>query len=240
MDLQSLATREEVADAAAEFIRAQAQQAISVRNRFSLALSGGSTPWRMLDKLTQYDLPWDKIDVLQVDERVAPDADTDRNLTHIRRRFTDRVAILPDRVHAMPVWLDNLDDAAYRYEKLLSEICGTPPVIDLIHLGLGIDGHTASLLPGDPVLNSVDRDVDIARTGDKRIRMTLTYPIINRARHILWFVTGREKAATLTRLIQRDDAIPAGRISQDQAVIITDIALASPISINARESSFNA
>jgi 6-phosphogluconolactonase len=200
-------------------------RAIDERGRFTLALSGGSTPWLMLDHLARLDLPWDRFHVVQVDERVAPDGDAERNLTHIKAQFTSRVAIPPGQVYAMPVLEENLDAAALNYMHTLQGLAGTPAILDLVHLGLGGDGHTASLFPGNPVLGSLARDVDIARLEQQRIRMTLTYPVINRARNILWLISGADKAGMLQRLIAQDPSIPAGRVSQDQATIITDIPL---------------
>jgi 6-phosphogluconolactonase len=219
----SLASPPEAARAAAERIGASAVQAVRERRQFLLALSGGSTPWLMMNCLARLELPWERFHVFQVDERVAPDGDPERNLTHIQAQLTNRVAIPPSQVYAMPVLCENLDAAAKSYMEVLRTVAGTPATLDLVHLGLGTDGHTASLLPGDPVLDSLDRDVDIARTGYQRMRMTLTYPVINRARNILWLITGTEKASMLHRLTSKDSSIPAGRVSHDRATIITDI-----------------
>jgi 6-phosphogluconolactonase len=222
---QGLTSPREVARAAAQHIGTCALRAIQERGQFSLALSGGSTPWLMLNHLARLDLPWDRFHVFQVDERVAPDGDAERNLTHIKDQFTGLVAIPPHQVHAMPVLEENLDAAANKYMHTLRGIAGMPAILDLVHLGLGGDGHTASLFPGSPLLDSLARDVDIARVEHQRIRMTLTYPAINRARNILWLISGADKAGMLQRLISQDHSIPAGRVSQDQATIFTDISL---------------
>jgi 6-phosphogluconolactonase len=214
-----------VASAAAGHIAGCAMQAIDERGRFTLALSGGSTPWLMLNHLARMDLPWDRFHIVQVDERVAPNGDAERNLTHIKAQFTIRVAIPPGQVYAMPVLEENLDAAASHYMHTLQGLAGMPAILDLVHLGLGGDGHTASLFPGNPVLDSLTRDVDIARVEQQRVRMTLTYPVINRARNILWLISGADKAGMLQRLIAQDHSIPAGRVSQDQATIFTDISL---------------
>jgi 6-phosphogluconolactonase len=127
----------------------------------------------------------------------------------------------------MPVESPDLEAAAAQYALTLQEIAGSPPVLDLAHLGLGPDGHTASLVPGDPVLDVTDADV--AATGrayQGRRRMTLTYPILNRSRRILWLVTGSEKVAMLARLRTGDRSIPAGRVSQDRALVLADRAAA--------------
>jgi len=223
--LRSLNSSAEVAKAAAAHIATCALQAIDERGGFSLALSGGSTPWPMLKQLALLDLPWEHFHIVQVDERVAPDGDAERNLTHILEQFVGQVAIPPGQVYAMPVLEENLDAAARTYAHTLRGLAGTPAVLDLIHLGLGGDGHTASLFPGNPLLDSLDTDVAIARVEHQRIRMTLTYPIINRARNILWLVSGADKAGMLRRLTLKDTSIPAGRVSQNQAIVFTDISL---------------
>src|SRR5437762_911178 len=176
----------------------------------------------MLRTLADEEVPWDNVHVVQVDERVAPAGHPDRNLTHLRESLLDRVPLRPEQVHAMPVEAPDLEAAAERYARTLVAIAGSPPVLDLVHLGLGPDGHTASLVPGDPVLNVTAKDVAVTGVYQGRRRMTLTYPIINRARRILWLVTGDEKAGMLLRLRQGDPSIPAGRIRQDQAVIFAD------------------
>jgi 6-phosphogluconolactonase len=127
-----------------------------------------------------------------------------------------------EQIHAMPVESPDLDDAAKRYAKTLQEIAGSPPVLDLAHLGLGPDGHTASLVPGDPVLDVTDADVALTGIYQDRRRMTLTYPMLNRARRILWLVTGSDKVDALARLGAGDASIPAGRIQRDQALVLAD------------------
>jgi len=175
----------------------------------------------MLRALADEDLPWPAIYVAQVDERVAPSGHPDRNLTHLRESLLEHAPLKPDQVLAMPVELPDLEAAAAEYAEALRALAGAPPVLDLVHLGLGPDGHTASLVPGDAVLNVSDRDVAI--TGPYRgwPRMTLTYPVLNRARRVLWLVTGSDKAAMLPRLLAGDPSIPAGRVAQDRAVLLT-------------------
>ena len=131
----------------------------------------------------------------------------------------------------MTVESTDLEAAAERYASMLEEIAGSPPVLDLVHLGLGSDGHTASLVPGDPALKVADRDVAITGVYQGRQRMTLTYPMINRSRNILWVVTGAEKVAMLKRLRDADASIPAGRIRQDQALILADRAAAGEVEL---------
>jgi 6-phosphogluconolactonase len=227
MEIRQCQTPEDVAVAGANFISARAAEAIADRGQFTLALSGGSTPWVMLGKLAEYDLPWDRFKIFQVDERVAADGDPERNLVHIQNDFAGRIALPAENLFAMPVVSDDLEQAASRYQETMSEVAGEPPVLDVIHLGLGGDGHTASLVPGDPVLDESERDVAITDTYSGRRRMTLTYPIINRARSIMWLITGDGKADMLNRLIHGDVDIPAGRISQQQATVIADAAALS-------------
>jgi 6-phosphogluconolactonase len=227
MEIRQCNSAADVATAGAAFIDARAKEAIGERGQFTIALSGGSTPWVMLRELARHDLPWEQIRIFQVDERVAPYVDAQRNLVHIKENFADQVSLPAANLYAMPVTGINLEEGAGRYERELINLAGQPPVLDLVHLGLGGDGHTASLVPGDPVLAISDRDV--ATTGEYggRQRMTLTYPIINRARHILWLITGEGKAQMLERLIEADHDIPAGRISQQQATVVADAAALS-------------
>jgi 6-phosphogluconolactonase len=158
---------------------------------------------------------------------VAPAGDPDRNLTHLRESLLDRTPLRPEQVHAMPVEQADLEAAATRYARTLQEVAGSPPVLDLAHLGLGPDGHTASLVPGDPVLGVTDWDVAVTGVYQGRRRMTLTYPILNRSRRVLWLVTGGGKADMLVRLRDGDKTIPAGRVRQDQALVLADQAAAA-------------
>ena len=147
----------------------------------------------------------------QVDERVAPAGHADRNLTHLDESLA-AAPLDPGRIHAMPVEAPDLEAAAARYAARLEQIAGAPPVLDVVHLGLGQDGHTASLVPGDAVLDVTNADVGLTGMYQGRRRMTLTYPILNRARRVLWIVTGSDKTASLGRLLDGDRAIPAGRV----------------------------
>jgi 6-phosphogluconolactonase len=222
MQIEVQADADTVARRAASIIAAEARTAVAARGRFVLAISGGHTPWVMLRALADEDVPWPGVHLFQVDERVAPLGHPDRNLTHVRESLLERVALPSDHVHAMPVEADDLQSAAARYAQSLQQIGGTPAVLDLVHLGLGPDGHTASLVPGDPVLDVVDRDVAATGVYQGRRRMTLTYPIIDRSRRILWLVTGAEKAPMLVRLRAGDPSIPAGRVEREQALVLAD------------------
>jgi 6-phosphogluconolactonase len=174
-------------------------------------------------------VPWKSVQVVQVDERVAPAGDPDRNLTHLYGSLLDHAPLRREQIHAMPVESPDLEAAAKRYALTLQEIAGSPPVLDLVHLGLGPDGHTASLVPGDAVLNVTDSDVALTGVYQGRRRMTLTYPILNRARRILWLVTGKDKVSALTRLREGDVSIPAGRVQRDNAVVLADQAAAAQL-----------
>jgi 6-phosphogluconolactonase len=222
MKVQILADADAVAQAAAEFIAAEARTVVAARGRFVMAVSGGRTPWQMLRALANETVPWKDMHVVQVDERVAPAGDPDRNLTHLRQSLLEHAPLPPEQIHAMPVEEKDLEAAATNYARLLQQIAGSPPVLDLAHLGLGPDGHTASLVPGDPVLAVTDRDVALTGIYQRHRRMTLTYPMLNRSRRILWLATGPEKAEMLMRLRTGDISIPAGRIRQDVALVLAD------------------
>jgi 6-phosphogluconolactonase len=176
----------------------------------------------MLRALADEEMPWPGVHVVQVDERVAPAGDPDRNLTHLRESLLAHSPLRPEQIHAMPVEATDLEAASSRYALTLQEIAGAPSVLDLAHLGLGPDGHTASLVPGDPVLEITGADVALTGVYQGRRRMTLTYPVLNRSRRIVWLVTGREKAAMLARLCEGDSSIPAGRIRREQALVLAD------------------
>jgi 6-phosphogluconolactonase len=181
----------------------------------------------MLRALANEDVPWPDVHVVQVDERVAPAGDPQRNLTHLHESLLEHAPLPPAQIHAMPVEAADLVVAAAAYARMLNTIAGTPPVLDLVHLGLGPDGHTASLVPNDPVLDVTDTDVALTGTMYQgRRRMTLTYPMLNRARRVLWLVTGEEKVPMLARLMRGDRSIPAGRVNTDRAMVLADRAAA--------------
>jgi 6-phosphogluconolactonase len=204
-----------LATTAATFVAERAREAVERHGRFGFAVSGGRTPWAMFGALRRFDLPWSSFDVYQVDERIAPAGDQTRNLTHL-------LAALPEGpdVHPMPVEDEDLEAAATRYANEL------PARFDLIHLGLGADGHTASLVPGDPVLEATDRLVAITAPYQGERRMTLTFPALERAVNVMWLVEGADKAATLRRLLGRDPTLPAGRVAVPSQVVFADRAAA--------------
>ena len=229
MKIDTLPDADSVARAGAAFTAAEARVAVAARGRFIMAVSGGRTPWTMLRALADEPMPWADVHVVQVDERVAPDGDPDRNLTHLRETLLAHCPLVPAQVHAMPVESSDLEAASELYALTLREIAGSPAVLDLAHLGLGPDGHTASLVPGDPVLDVAGADVALTAIYQGRRRMTLTYPALNRSRRIFWLVTGHDKADMLTRLIDGDRSIPAGRISRQQSVVLADAEAAAHV-----------
>jgi 6-phosphogluconolactonase len=216
LEVEILPDSPAVAERGAEVVAAAAAEAIAERGRFALAVSGGRTPWAMFEALYGR-MPWEKVTIFQVDERIAPEGDPDRNLTQLQRSLPPGGAA---DVRPLPVWAEDLETAAAVYAEAL------PERLDLVHLGLGPDGHTASLVPGDPVLEVADRDVAVTGEYQGRRRMTLTYPALNRARQILWLVTGDDKVDALARLRAGDESIPAGRVSSDSALVVADAAAA--------------
>jgi 6-phosphogluconolactonase len=222
MKIEIFQDADAVAQEAAKFIAAEARAAVAEHGRFIMAVSGGHTPWVMLRALANEHVPWDKLHLFQVDERVAPAGHPDRNLTHLRESLLSHAPLPEEQVFPMPVEANDLQQAAAEYAAVLSNIAGSPPVLDLVHLGLGPDGHTASLVPGDPVLEISSADVGITGIYQKRQRMTLTYPVLNRSRRVLWVATGSEKLAMLARLRKADPSIPAGRVDQERALVLAD------------------
>jgi 6-phosphogluconolactonase len=222
MKIEILDNADLVAQQAASVIAEEARRSVSLRGCFIMAVSGGKTPWKMLRALAGQDVPWEEMHILQVDERIAPEGDADRNLTHLLESLSAQVPLLRERIHAMPVDEKDPEMAASHYARTINSIAGSPAIIDLVHLGLGPDGHTASLIPGDTVLDVTDKDVSTTGIYLGRKRLTLTFPVINRARMILWLITGREKNEMLQRLLENDQSIPAGRISQEHSLILAD------------------
>jgi 6-phosphogluconolactonase len=218
--LQVLADADAVAARGAELIAARARAAVSERGAFSVAVSGGRTPWTMFGLLEENELSWTQTEIFQTDERIAPAGSPDRNLTHLIAALSIGAQ---GSLRPMPVDDDDLDAAAARYAAEL------PDPLDLVHLGLGPDGHTASLVPGDPILEVTDRRVAV--TGGEyqgTRRMTLTYPALDSARELLWIVTGEEKRGPLAKLLAQDSSIPAGRVHPSGASLILADAAASP------------
>jgi 6-phosphogluconolactonase len=230
LKIEVLANDDAVAKAAAGVIAAEARDAVAARGVFTLAVSGGKTPWAMLKDLASEEVPWSQVHVFQIDERIAPEGDPDRNLTHLHESLLGNAPIPKENIHAMPVNAEDPLEGAKAYEETLQQFCGNPPELDMAHLGLGPDGHTASLVPNDPVLEVTDRDValtDPVNLYQDRRRMTLTYPMINRSRKILWLATGAAKIPMIVKLRAGETSIPAGRINHTNALLLTDTAAAA-------------
>jgi 6-phosphogluconolactonase len=212
---------------AAAAIAESARAAVAARGRALLAFSGGSTAPPLLRALADEDLPWERLHVFQVDERAVPAGDARRNLRGLREALGARADALGERLHAMPVEDADLEAAAGAYAATLVRVAGAPAVLDVVHLGLGADGHTASLVPGDPILARRDADVaPTARPYQGTRRLSLTFPALERARGVVWLVTGADKADALARLLAADASIPAARIPQAHALAVTDPAAA--------------
>jgi 6-phosphogluconolactonase len=219
IELEVLADERAAARRAAELVAAAGGEAAGERGKFTFAMSGGRTPWAMLAILGELEeMPWSQTELFQVDERIASPGSEDRNLTHmvLGLSMEHQPALRP-----MPVTQRDLEAAAREYEAML------PERLDLVHLGLGADGHTASLIPGDPVLEVRDRRVAVTESYYQGYRrMTLTYPAIDDARQVLWLVTGAEKREPLAKLLARDPSIPAGRVANENMVVVADQAAA--------------
>ncbi len=224
--MEILADAGAAATRCAEWIARAAREAVAARGRFVMALSGGATPLPMFDALAAQSVPWHAVDLFQVDERVVAASDERRNLRELRARLTSKVPLDDAHLHPMPVELAS-GDGASQYAMALRAVAGEPPILDLIHLGLGADGHTASLVPGDPVLEVADADIAVTRLYAGTRRMTLTVPAISRARTLVWLAAGRDKREPLRRLRAGDRSIPAGLISRHNAVIFTDVEAAA-------------
>jgi 6-phosphogluconolactonase len=212
MKRKVLASGQFAEQAAAVMVEALAQR-LEHQPEVSLALSGGRTPWPVFRRLAEAAIDWTRVHVYQVDERVAPAGDRARNLTGLEETLLEKV---PAVVHPMPVEAADLQEAAAVYARQL------PPALDLVHLGLGDDGHTASLVPGDPVLTVRDRRVALTRSYRGHQRMTLTYPSLDNAQMLLWLVSGAEKAEMARRLYEGDSSIPAGRVARERAVLVIE------------------
>ena len=210
--LEVIATAD-VAGESAAFIGSALRQTTARGNRASFAVSGGTTPWQALQKLATAQLDWPSIDIYQVDERVVPADSPDRNWRGLRESLLDRV---PAVGHAMPVDETDLIRAAERYAMSL------PANLDVVQLGLGSDGHTASLVPADPVCGVNDRAVAVTDPYQGSRRMSLTFPPINRASTIVWIVTGAAKQEALAKLIAGDRSIPAGCVERSNATVFAD------------------
>jgi 6-phosphogluconolactonase len=222
MKTELFPTADQVAAGAAAYLEHEIREALAHQPSYSLAISGGRTPWEMLKILSKADLPWQRVNLFQVDERVAPDGHADRNLTQLYQAIAGTPMVTQLRIFPMPVLAEDLEEGCREYRQVLDEVTEGKG-LDLIHLGLGSDGHTASLVPGDGVMDVKDRLVACTQNlYQGRIRMTLTYPLLNSAKQLLWIVTGSEKQEMVKRLLQQDPSIPAGSIRQENALLMVD------------------
>jgi 6-phosphogluconolactonase len=206
-----------LAERAAVWIAERAWRAVTERGRAHVAVSGGGTPDAMFAVLAGLPLPWEQVHVWQVDERVAPDGDPDRNATALTERL---LAAVPAVAHLMDVAAPDVAAAAAAYAAALHDACDGR--LDVVHLGIGDDGHTASWPPGDPVAEVTDADVAVSGEYKGRIRMTLTVPAVNRARDLVFLVAGADKAAALRQLVDADESIPASRVRRSGTVVLCD------------------
>jgi 6-phosphogluconolactonase len=203
---------EQVASRAARFVCESAQRSVAQAGLFRFAFSGGTTPWRMFSLLASMEMPWKATQLYQVDERVAPDDDPERNLTHLLQCLKG----ISVSIHPMPVTSSDLVAAAATYASQL------PTAFDLVHLGLGVDGHTASLLPGDPLVEETKALVGVTGTYQGHRRMSLTLPVLDAADQVLWLISGAEKFSALEKLRAGDTSIPAGRVHPRHSLMIVD------------------
>lgn len=190
--------------------------ALAARGRCVLALSGGTSAPQLCRALATHSLDWDRVNMVQVDERLVPLSHPDRSLGQFQRFLP------PLQIHPMPVEDPDPDAAARAYTALLEELTGTPAVLDVVHLGLGADGHTGSLVPGEAILQVLDRDVALTDIYKGHRRMTLTFPLLNRAREIVWLATGMEKRAAIRRFYEEDPTLPASCVSAENMYLFTD------------------
>jgi 6-phosphogluconolactonase len=226
MIIETFADADAVAERTAAVIAEAAREGVARHGRAVLAFSGGSTPAAMLQTLGTMDVKWNATHIVQVDERVAPEGHPDRNWTMITNNLLAGADIPQALLHPMPVTDDDLQQAADRYERLLTTVSGVPPIADVVHLGIGADGHTASLVPGDPVLRVRDRWIALAGPYQGRRRMTFTYPTINAARLVVWQVSDGDKAAALREALQ-GKGVPASRVRRRGVHVIATEAAAA-------------
>lgn len=228
MNVEILADAETLARRAVDVLVSCAAVAIDERGLFVWAVSGGTTPRRMLELLSERrDLDWSRTHLFQVDERLAPDGDPDRNATMLDEALlTENFRRLnkPAGLWLMPVTADDPIAAAADYAASLDSIAGSPVVFDLIQLGMGSDGHTASLIPNDPILDVDEVDVALTNEYQGRRRMSLTWPVLDRAKELLWVVGGASKLEAVQQFLDNDPSIPATLPTQSRATVLLDLA----------------
>ena len=191
-------------------------------SRASVAFSGGSSPKLMFAELleVQNQPDWSRIDLFQVDERVAPDGDPSRNLVDLQQQLLEQLAP-PPVLHPIPVQA-GASQAALRYARTLHNLLGEAGHLNLVHLGLGSDGHCASLVPGDPALQVMNADTAATAPYQGHERVTMTYPLLNRSSCVVWLVTGESKRDALSALLSDDPKIPASHVRCKRSIIVAD------------------
>jgi 6-phosphogluconolactonase len=207
---------------AAELFEKQAAEAISQRSIFAVALSGGSTPKLLHSKLSKRTLPWDHIHLFWGDERCVPPDFMESNFRMVCESLLDFIKIPPQNIHRMKGEIDP-PQAASLYEEELKTFFGRThfPRFDLIFLGLGDDGHTASLFPGAAALNENIRWVVDTPSPASSHRLTLTFPVLNAASIVCFLVAGSAKAAVFKRVAhQRDVSLPAARVQPENGELL--------------------
>jgi 6-phosphogluconolactonase len=227
-----LRTADDVADAAAQAFVQATRTAAAARARAFVALPGGSTPlpsFALLAGPYRDRVPWDLVELYWADERAVGPDDPKSNYRAAKEAFLDHVPVDAAHVHRMMAEAADLDSGARRYEEELEDVPTNPdglPVFDLVWLGMGADGHTASLCPNESSLAVTDRLVVATwPAGYDTARLTLTYPVLNAAREVLFVVTGAEKAATVAAVRAGAD-LPATRVRAARTTWLLDAAAA--------------
>lgn len=227
MNLRVFADARQAATEAASHIAERAREAVNAKGSFTLALSGGRSPRIMFEALAAAEVPWPSVELFQVDERLVPADSSERNFGSIRELLVDAASVPRARVHAMPVDGGDPREAAIEYGQTLRRVLGAEGRLDLVHLGLGADGHTASLLPGDPAVEAIG-DVILSRPYQGHRRLSLSRNVLSASRERLWLVTGGDKQAALAALLDGRLDAPAGRLERGNSVVFADRAAAPP------------
>lgn len=213
-----------LATVAAERLSGLLQRTNARKGFCTVAFSGGGTPIPMFEALAGAGVDWASTEIFQVDERMVPPGHADHNFTALDRHLLSRAPVPGERVHPMPTEDADPRQAARRYEQELGR--SAPGGLDIVHLGLGDDGHTASWPPGDPVTGCTTALVALAGPFRGHLRMTLTPAAVRGAAQILWLVSGSDKAEALRRLIDNDPGIPAWHARKKGSLIFADEAAA--------------
>ncbi len=227
-------TKNELARSASKIILQDINNALKKKERVQVALSGGSTPAEVYELLSGENIPWHRVDIFLGDERWVEPNSTSSNALMIRRTLLSREPGAHSKFHSYPTTeLSTPEESAKAFENLLNKQCiGSPPVFDLILLGLGEDGHTASLFPYTDSLKVVDRWTTVGR-GKGQERITLTAPVLCAAIKVMFLVSGSSKQIALKRLIDSSESVertPAKLVQPlNQILILADHAAAELI-----------